>query len=346
MTSVACPVATRRPPAAARLPHGLLGAAAALALLAGCAHAPGPAEPALTTGLERAEPPAPRRSAGGIPPGGEDLRAFYASVEGDLTASGRMRRDTAPADAPFTDADLVRDFDRIALHDEYVDQGGRFVHTEAPALLRRWDKPVRVAVMTGASTPPEDAARDRANVAAFTQRLAHLTGLDMRLGQGTDVNFLVLFMNSAEREAFATQVRAAYPNFAPAVMSALHDTPLDTFCTAYAFSEPDRPSVYSAVIVLIRAEHPPFTRLSCVHEEMAQAMGLPNDSPDARPSLFNDDLEFALLTEHDAILLRMLYDPRLRPGMTAAEVRPLLPEIARDARVAQANDERMAIAAN
>ena len=43
-------------------------------------------------------------------------------------------------------------------------------------------------------------------------------------------------------------------------------------------------------------------------------MGLPNDSPEARPSLFNDDLEFALLTEHDAILLRMLYDPRLRPG--------------------------------
>ena len=47
--------------------------------------------------------------------------------------------------------------------------------------------------------------------------------------------------------------------------------------------------------MLIRAEHPPLTRLSCVHEEMAQAMGLPNDSPDARPSLFNDDLEFALL---------------------------------------------------
>ena len=25
-------------------------------------------------------------------------------------------------------------------------------------------------------------------------------------------------------------------------------------------------------------------------------MGLPNDSPDARPSIFNDDEEFALLT--------------------------------------------------
>jgi hypothetical protein len=127
-------------------------------------------------------------------------------------------------------------------------------------------------------------------------------------------------------------------------MQALRDTPLDTFCTAYAFSEPANPSIYSAVIVLIRAEHPPLTRMSCVHEEMAQAMGLPNDSPEARPSLFNDDLEFALLTEHDAILLRMLYDPRLRPGMTAAEVRPLLPAIVGDARRAQLRDETVTVA--
>ena len=44
-------------------------------------------------------------------------------------------------------------------------------------------------------------------------------------------------------------------------------------------------------------------------------MGLANDSPDARPSVFNDDEEFAFLTRHDELLLKMLYDPRLRPGM-------------------------------
>ena len=35
----------------------------------------------------------------------------------------------------------MRDFERVALYDEYVDLGGRFVHAEAPALLRRWDGP-------------------------------------------------------------------------------------------------------------------------------------------------------------------------------------------------------------
>jgi hypothetical protein len=318
---------------------------AAFACLAGCSLTGAPLiapPPDRSVALAQSPPPEPRADADAVP-GGESLDSFYASIERDLVSSGRMRRDVAPADAPYTIDDLVRDFERVALHDEYVDVGGKYVHGEVPAPLRRWSRPVRVAVMTGSSAAPEDASRDRANVAAFTHRLARLTGVDMALGSGEDVNFLVLFMTSGERIAFADQVKQHYPEFAPAVVAALRDTPLDNFCLAYAFSEPDDPTTYSAVIVLIRAEHPPLTRLSCVHEEMAQAMGLPNDSPEARPSLFNDSLEFALLTEHDAILLRMLYDPRLRPGMTADEARPLLPAIARDAQAAQLSGERLAV---
>jgi hypothetical protein len=63
---------------------------------------------------------------------------------------------------------------------------------------------------------------------------------------------------------------------------------------------------------------------------MAQGMGLSNDSPEARPSVFNDDEEFALLTPHDEALLRILYDPRLRPGMTAEEAMPIVRAIAEE----------------
>lgn len=339
MTRLACP-------APAPLRAALCGALV-LALVSGCAWAPGSAPaPQASAGIASAPPPEPRATKSEAAAAGTDLRAFYASVEGDLTAAGRMRRDTAPTDAPYTDADLMRDFERIALRDEYVDQGGRFVRTETPAQLRRWARPVRVAVMSGPTSPPEDAARDRANVAAFTNRIAHLTGHDVAMGQGNDVNFLVLFMSAAERSAFAEQVATLYPTFAPAVMQALRNPPIDIFCVTYGFWDPSAPSTYSAVMVLIPSEHPSFTRLSCVQEEMAQAMGLPNDSPDARPSLFNDNKEFALLTDHDAILLRMLYDDRLRPGMTSTEVEPLLPDIVRDARAAQALDEGLAVAAN
>jgi hypothetical protein len=323
----------------------VVGAAACLCLLAGCAGGKPPAgAPHPSSALTDAEPPVPR---GETLPDGETLRQFYAGVEGDLITSGRMRREVDPADAPFTTDDLVRDFVNIAMKDEYVDMGGRYVQAETPALLRRWERPIRVAVMNGPSSSPEDAGRNRANVAAFTSRLAHLTGHDVAMGKGTDVNFVVLFMDSAERTQFADQVRASYPDFAPAVVAALRDAPVNLFCITYAFFDPSAPSTYSSAIVLIRAEHPPLTRMSCVQEEMSQAMGLPNDSNEARPSLFNDTREFALLTEHDAILLRMLYDPRLRPGMTVDEARPLLPAIAETARLAQLRDEEVVtVAAN
>lgn len=318
--------------------RGVLLAGAALA--GGCAVVlePSPAP----RDLSSEAPPAPRAPDGGQQESA-DLRLLYADYEAELMASGRMRRDVAPADAPFTDDDLARNFVRIALHDEYTDVNGRYMHEERAEVLRRWEAPVRVAVMTGASEMREDAARDRANVAAFARRLAQVTGHDVGMAESYDVNFLVLFMTRAEGTVFADKVRETYPDFAPAVVTALENTAVDNFCASYAFFDE---AAYSAVMILIRAEHPAFTKLSCVQEEMSQAMGLPNDSPDARPSLYNDDLEFALLTEHDAILLRMLYDPRLRPGMTADEVLPLLPAIAADARAAARADAGAAQAVN
>lgn len=315
-------------------------------MLAGCGwHAPEP--PAPTVALlppPEATPPMSRTSTEAVLPNGQTLRSFYATSEQQLVDAGRMRRDVTPPDAPFTDDDLVRDFVRIALYDEYTDVNGRFVHMEQPALLRRWEKPVRVTVMTGSSESAEDAARDRSNVAAFVSRLALLTGRDVAMAHDADPNFVVLFMTDSERLAFAKELPKLYPGFAPAVLTAMRS--VQDFCITYSFWDKANPSTYSAVIIQIPAEHPPFTKLSCVQEEMAQAMGLPNDSPDARPSLFNDNKEFALLTKHDAILLRMLYDPRLRPGMTAAEALPLLPAIAADARAAEERDTGLTVAAN
>jgi hypothetical protein len=49
--------------------------------------------------------------------------------------------------------------------------------------------------------------------------------------------------------------------------------------------------------------------------------------PCARPSIFNDDDEFATLTSMDAVMLQILYNPRLLPGMTLDQARPYLYEI-------------------
>ena len=60
---------------------------------------------------------------------------------------------------------------------------------------------------------------------------------------------------------------------------------------------------------------------------VGQTLGPGADSDDARPSIFNDDAEFALMTRHDEDLLRILYDPRLKVGMTRDEAMPLVRQI-------------------
>ena len=106
--------------------------------------------------------------------------------------------------------------------------------------------------------------------------------------------------------------------------------PRSYYCLVVAVSGSHNPNDYTRAVALIRAEHPDLVRLSCIHEELAQGLGLSNDSPSARPSIFNDDDEFALLTSHDELLLKMLYDPRLKQGMTADEARPITGMIARE----------------
>jgi len=54
----------------------------------------------------------------------------------------------------------------------------------------------------------------------------------------------------------------------------------------------------------------------CIAEEFIQATGLRDDACDYRPSLFCDEDQIAAPTNADKLMLRTLYDPALRPGMT------------------------------
>lgn len=266
-----------------------------------------------------------------VRPNTTDAQTFYSQAEANLLAQGKMRTQYAPTDAPFSYNDLARDFARIALYDEYRVTDGRFEARQSPTYLRRWQGPVRVAVVTGASVPGAQARRDTAMVAKYTRRLARLSGLDMRLGNEAGANMLVLFLNEAEQRAYAKTLPLRYPNVDRAVIDAFANSPRNVFCAAFAFPSAQDKAVYDFALILIKAEHSDLMRTSCVHEEMAQALGLTNDSPTARPSIFNDDEEFAYLTMHDEILLKMLYDKRLRAGMKASDILPILSTIARDA---------------
>lgn len=244
---------------------------------------------------------------------------------------GRLRLETDPADAPYSTADLARNFERIAFFQEFTTSGQRLVKNETQSPLRRFEGPVRVSTLFGGSVSKQRVQRDQAEVERFTANLARLTGLDMRMSRGGQANFFVLFLNRAEQRGAVNILRTKVPGVPPSVTRNFKNSPENIYCTAYSFASARSPAVYKSAVVLIKAEHPDLTRLSCIHEEMAQAMGLSNDSDDARPSIFNDDEEFSLLTNHDAALLRMLYDRRFKTGMSLRAARPLIPQIARDA---------------
>lgn len=85
----------------------------------------------------------------------------------------------------------------------------------------------------------------------------------------------------------------------------------------------------TAVIVADEGEHL-FRR--CLVEETLQGLGPMNDDERLVHSVFNDMSEHDTFTPFDRLILNMLYDPRIRPGMNAQKVEPLLPMVIRDAR--------------
>ena len=295
-------------------------AAAALAALSGCE--------------ETAPPPSSRPSAPVVaPPSAEPSEAslafarYYSGVQQRLLTQGLLRTDGGGPDTPIIARNLVANFERIALYDEYTLSGGRFVAQQTAASLRRWDRPVRLQAHFGASVPADTRETDRAFLARYADRLAGVTGHSIR-AVGSGGNFHVLYLNRDEQQAAGPLLRQIMPGLGEDTIREITTLPRHEFCAVYSISNASAPNVYVAAIAFIRTEHPDLLRRSCVHEEVAQGLGLPNDSPDARPSIFNDDEEFALLTTHDEMLLRMLYDPRLRPGMTPDEARPILQALA------------------
>ncbi|TMV92024.1 DUF2927 domain-containing protein [Thioclava sp. BHET1] len=255
-----------------------------------------------------------------------EMQSYYTKVTAEMEGRGLLRTDVAPRDAPFNQRLLVRDFIHTALYDEYAPSRGGFVARQTVSKLRRWEAPVRMELEFGASIPLKDRASDRAEVSAYAGQLARASGHPVRtVARGG--NFHVFFVNEDERRNLAPRLRQLVPGIDAASVDAITDLPLSTYCVVFAFSQGDS-AVYSQAVAVIRGEHPPALRTSCIHEELAQGLGLANDYPRARPSIFNDDEEFSLLTHHDEMLLKMLYDPRLRPGMTEATARPIVETIA------------------
>ena len=259
---------------------------------------------------------------------------------------GRMRDEPAPPDAPFDNATLARNFKTIAFYVERDPFGtGEVADAVASAhILRRWHGPVLWAVYASRA----EQARIGPLVHDFSARLARLTGLSFHPAAAqaagasgvpdAPVNLQIWVVPDRMRGLFDSlpadapgpdqagrEVRTRIASF----IRTWYDTTASP-CAAQFFNV-ERPAPEAGTIlgalVLIREGLPDRLLRSCIEEELTQAMGLPNDDAAVRPSIFNDEKEFGVLTAHDELLLRVLYDRRLAPGMPPETAMPVVRRI-------------------
>ncbi len=205
------------------------------------------------------------------------LAQYFAQLENDLVARGLLRTDGGGPDTPYTERDLARNFERITFYDEYVPGQGFTPARNQRSALRKWVEPVRVSVEFGAHVPQAQRASDTAEVARYVARLARLTGHPISMSED-DPNYHVLFMSEDDRAHLLRRIRQIEPRIDQNTYRMIRDLPRSVHCLVAAFSDREGSYVYTRAIAVIRSEHPPLSRLACIHEEIAQGLGLANDS--------------------------------------------------------------------
>jgi hypothetical protein len=191
---------------------------------------------------------------------------------------------------------LVTSFDLIVFRTE-------FGPTPEPR-VRKWMQPVRVYIDSRAG----DAQVQRDLTATHMLLLQKLTGLDIQDAQRLpEANIVIVFDRQRDLLATVNQYLAE-PIRDP---KALHKS----LCFG-VYAVNSRFQITKAVIGIPSDAAPSLGKLpACIIEELTQVMGLPNDSDQVYPSIFNDHSADDALTEQDETLIRLLYDPRLVPGM-------------------------------
>lgn len=247
-------------------------------------------------------------------------------LEQSQLSRGLMRTDGGGPDTPFDMRDILRHFQDIAFYDEY-DANLGFSRISQASHLEKWTTPIRFNPVFGKSVDRNRVKLAKDIVAKYVEKLSQITDHPMLVSE-QEPNFDVLFMGQDDHDQMDAFLASRGPKIGALAQQIVAMMPEDVHCMVMAFSNAEKWRGYTHAIAIIRAEHPPLMERACIEEELAQGLGLANDSPYARPSIFNDDDEFATLTTMDAVMLQILYDTRLRPGMTLDQARPYLYEIA------------------
>jgi hypothetical protein len=212
----------------------------------------------------------------------------------------------------FTDAEIADGFLKTAFGAEYH-LAGRVDR------IRKYDMPVRVFADGNRADRKAQLAKV---VADIGQRIAHL---DIAMAETSDgANVLVKLVR--DRDLFRT-IKSFYGSERAREIK----TSLDPQCLS-GFRKNDKYEIeHSDVILTI--DNGDFTFLDCAYEELLQALGPINDTSSVPWTMFNDNVSMGFFDVYDQYIMNILYDPRIKAGMTVEEVKAVLPEVLADVRV-------------
>jgi len=229
--------------------------------------------------------------------GGQPAHAENA----DSTAPLRPERTT------FTNSEITDGFFKLAFGAEL--QLGRRVER-----IRKFDEPVRAFIVA-----PDGSAR-RAQIATVVADIrARVDHLDLAITDDPKTANLFVFL--VPNREFGRTIRALYGREKARQIA----RSLDPECLSGIRKDPQYRIQRADVIIPTEVKDSAF--LNCAYEELLQALGPINDSRSVTWSMFNDDVDMGYFDVYDQYILNILYDPKIRPGMTKEEAGNVLPEI-------------------
>ena len=212
----------------------------------------------------------------------------------------------------FTDAEITDGFFKPAFGAEYH-LAGRVDR------IRKYSTPVRVFADGRRADRKAQLARVVGDIAA---RVRHL---DIAMTE-TDGDANVRVKLVRDRDLYHTISQSYGSERAREIKSSLDPQCLSGFRKNEAFE-----IEHSDVILTV--DNGDFVFLDCAYEELLQSLGPINDTASVPWTMFNDNVSMGYFDVYDQYILNLLYDPRVKAGMTLAEVKAVLPDVLTDVRV-------------
>jgi Protein of unknown function (DUF2927) len=220
----------------------------------------------------------------------------------------------------FSDSEIIEGFFKTAF-------GAEFHLAGRVDRIRKYNVPVRVFA-TGNGRP--DRRGQLAQVVAdISRRVAHL---DIAMAATVDdANVVVTLVR--DRDLSSTIRRFYGEQRAREIRSSL-----DPQCLS-GFQKNDASEIEHSNVILT-VDKGDFIFLDCAYEELLQSLGPINDTNSVPWTMFNDQVSMGFFDIYDQYLLNILYDPRIKTGMTVEDVKAVLPEVLADVRawVRKVND--------